>query len=250
MKKSKMCSYDPLLPTKLEQLPIELFRNIFEYLAPYDLILAFQNLNIRFSSIIRQIPFCLPNNAHMSMIIYRQYITKILPEYHSQIVYLHLAEGRCVDAVNWLVRTFEHHLFSSFANTLRAIKMVYINRDTLESLINHLYLVPQVHTLSLTLERHDYEPYYLSHAFYWSTIITSLPRLKSLSISNISFRYDLLVAPDYDRMALPIAQHLQALKIKECSLLLIATLINGGHVPHLRHLWVDSGWYIQQSRFV
>ncbi len=245
-----MCTYDPLLPTRLEQLPVELFRNIFEYLAPYELILAFQNLNIRFSSIIRQIPFCLPNNAHMSMNIYSQYITKILPEYRSQIVYLHLAEGRCVDAVNWLLRTFEHHLFSAFANTLRAIKMVYINQDTLESLINHLYLVPQVQTLSLTLARHDYESYYLSHAYYWSTIITSLPRLKSLSISNTSFWHDLLVIPDYDRMALSIAQHLQELKMEQCSWLLIATLINGGHVPHLRHLWVDSSRSIHPLRFV
>ncbi|CAF4287389.1 unnamed protein product, partial [Adineta steineri] len=80
--------------TLFEQFPVELIRSIFEYLSPLDLLNAFEELNSRFSSIIREHPLCLPNNRRMSLNVYEDYMEYVLPEYSSQIVYLHLSEHR------------------------------------------------------------------------------------------------------------------------------------------------------------
>jgi hypothetical protein len=75
-----------------EDLPVELFYLIFEYLAPHDLFFTFKNLNRRFTSILNQQPLCLPYNRYMNFDLYLKYISSIIPEHVSQIVYLNLSE--------------------------------------------------------------------------------------------------------------------------------------------------------------
>ena len=65
--------------SKFEHLAVELVHLIFKYLAPHDLLLAFKNLNRRFTAILAQQPLCLPNNQHMSHDLYLDYITSIVP---------------------------------------------------------------------------------------------------------------------------------------------------------------------------
>ena len=240
-------SYDPLSPTRFEDLSVELFREIFEYLASHDLIAAFDNLNSRFVSIIRQLPLYLPNNANMSIDIYRSYIVDILPKYRSQIVSLHLAEGRCIGAVDWLLCKVEDYLFSAFTTTLRVIKLIDIHRSTFESLINHFHLVHHVHTLSIHLDidmsnvdtlYYD-QSQYMEKAYYWPTIASALPKLQSLLIFYNECMFDSTAIFNYDHMTLPIAQNIETFTMNDCSWLLITTLLNNGHMPRLRRLFIN-----------
>jgi hypothetical protein len=253
----KMCD-NTWLPTCFEDLAVELIRIIVEYVATHDLIFAFENLNSSFVSIIRQLPLYLPDNANMSIAIYRSYITDILPKYRSQIGSLHLSERQSVDAVEWLLRVVEHNPLSAFTTSLRIIKIVDIRRSTLELLIDQFHLVPHVQTLSITLDMIQWtcadvyaDQYsYLQQAFYWPTIVSSLPKLRSLSISHNLYESYFGVIPDYNLMSLPIAENLHTLTIQEFPWLLITTLLNGGHVPNLRCLNLEFGSLFDSSWFV
>ena len=46
----------------LQDLPVELFHHIFEYLTPHDLLNAFKNVNRRFDIMLAQQPLCSSNN--------------------------------------------------------------------------------------------------------------------------------------------------------------------------------------------
>ncbi|CAF3253539.1 unnamed protein product [Rotaria socialis] len=75
-----------------QDLPVELFRHIFEYIAPHDLLNAFERLNRRFDIMLAQQPLWLPNNRQMSIQLYCHYLKKIVTKHPSQIVYLYLSE--------------------------------------------------------------------------------------------------------------------------------------------------------------
>ncbi|CAF4749003.1 unnamed protein product, partial [Rotaria sp. Silwood2] len=75
-------------PTLFEDLPVELFHVIFEYFAPHDLFMAFNNLNQRFTCILARQPLFIPNNRNMNISLYFDYLTSIIPNHLSQIVYL------------------------------------------------------------------------------------------------------------------------------------------------------------------
>ncbi|CAF1421910.1 unnamed protein product [Rotaria sp. Silwood1] len=87
----------------LEYLSAEIFYLIFTYLAPHDLLRAFKKLNKRFTTILIQQPLCLPCNRHMNLKLYLRYLTKIIPKYASQFVYLHLSERRAPHALNLFI---------------------------------------------------------------------------------------------------------------------------------------------------
>src|ERR1700734_4109266 len=120
--------------TLFEHLSVELFRLIFEYLAPHDLLFAFNNLNQRFTVILAQQPLYLPNNRHMNFNLYVKYITSIIPNHISQIIYLNLSERRAPHAVDLFLSVvpLEAHNWPA----LKAVTIEDVPCHTLELLLD------------------------------------------------------------------------------------------------------------------
>jgi hypothetical protein len=156
--------------TLFEQLPVELIRSIFEYLSPLDLLNAFEELNSRFSSIIRDHPLCLPNNRRMSLDDYDEYIEYILTEYSSQIVYLYLSEHRTPDAVqSFLFRMYDKKY--QFPK-LKAITIKDIPLDSYNTLL--FTFLPLFNFQSLTIDING-NYYHCSDYDQWTDIDFIVP---------------------------------------------------------------------------
>ena len=228
-------------PILFKHLSVELIRLIFEYLAPHDLLNAFEELNGRLSSIILQHPLSLPNNRRMSRDVYYDYILHILPDYSSQIVYLHLSERRAPHAVDSFLAELSHQSVSFPALKAMTIEDVPVR---VYNSVMHSFL-PLCHLHSLSIDLNGKHFHYYSEYHSWADIDFVVPLLNS--ISELRSLY-LRISPKYDRNymrdlrvtspRITTHSHLHTLSIDQCSLQLFVELLGKNRLPKLRHLHV------------
>jgi hypothetical protein len=229
--------------THLEDLCVELFHLIFEYLAPHELLQAFSNLNSRFTAILAQQSLCLPNNRHMTYELYRNCISKI-SVYASRIVYVRLSERYAPHAVDELLSEACDDPFTLPA--LKAATIEDLPPNTFISLIDESSLLTKVQSLSVNMS-HDcyhYSDYVHSTDLdYILPVLNNLPNLCSLSL-RISPGFSDGYLDDLKSIVPLIQVHpkLHTLSINECSRQLFVELLGHGHLPKLRCLNVVFTW--------
>jgi hypothetical protein len=223
----------------LEHLSVELLYLIFEYLAPHELLLTFQNLNQRFTAILAQQSLCLPNNRRMKFGLYIHYIS-LLPNYVSQVNYLHLSERRAPHAVNWFVS--EMPLDKLTWPALKAVTIEDVPCHILESLLYDSALLSHVHSLSIDIGHRRYHHSEYNEFTDFNILIpvlNCLPELRSLylRITTPSF---INYASKFDELcpSITIHRNLHTLKIVQCSRELLVKLLSNGHLLQLRRLRV------------
>ncbi|CAF3473579.1 unnamed protein product [Rotaria socialis] len=227
-------------PALFEHLPVEIIRLVFEYLSPHDLLDGFEELNSRISSIIRQHPLSLPNNRRMSMDVYDDYLTYILREYSSQIVYLHLTEHRAAQAVESFLDEMdrENFLFPS----LKAITIRDVPGGVYDALVDHVLEILNPSALSIHLNN---KLYHFSDYAAWNDIdflepvLNAIPQLCSLYL-RISPAYEKSYMDDLDIACSRINTHwhLHTLSIGECSCPMLMKLLGNNRLPKLRNLHI------------
>ena len=154
-----------------QDLPIELFRHIFEYLAPHDLLNAFERLNRQFDIMLAQQPLCLPNNRQMRIELYYHYLKKIVSKHASQIVCLHLSERSAPCTVDY---------FLSEVPSLKAVTIEDISRNVLEVLLYHCSFLSKIHSLSLDVGYHRFYCDQYDECFDFGIVIPVLHCLPQL----------------------------------------------------------------------
>jgi hypothetical protein len=226
-------------PTLFEQFPVELIRSIFEYLSSLDLLNAFEELNNRLSSIIRDYPLCLPNNRRMSLDVYNDYLEYVLPKYSSQIIYLYLSEHRTPEAVqSFLYKMHDQkYLFPKLKSiTIRDIPLKFYRSIFVD-------ILPSFNTLqSLTIDMNN-NHYHYSDYDEWTDIdfivpiLNSLPQLCSLYL-KISPTYNATYLNNVNMISSSMSPHihLHTLSIDECSRQLFVELLSKNCLPKLSHL--------------
>jgi hypothetical protein len=210
--------------TVLEDFSVELFEEIFVYLAPYDLLRAFENLNYRLSWMISGQKFGLPNNRGMSREVYSTYLTSILPIRPLQVVYLNLSERRAPNAVKWFLQ-MDTNLFCSFP--LRTLKIEGVSRQTFEVLLSRLHCFSHLHSVNIDIgDMRWYSKEYsnLSDVHYLLPILKTIPELRTLYLRQNPTCSSFCVYDEL-KLSLPIARHLHTLSINTCSYQLVVALL-------------------------
>ncbi|CAF1175117.1 unnamed protein product [Adineta ricciae] len=226
--------------TCLEDLPNELFYFIFLHLTPHDLLSAFENLNQRFQLMLAEQPLILPSNRWMRSKLYHDYLTKILPKYASQVVYLHLSERYCPGAVESFIS--EVSLDNALWPALKAVTIEDVSCEAFETLLDDCTSLFQIQSFTLISRSNQYyaDEYKKYEDFeLLLLILDSLTELRSLHLQNWKH------PPDYDSEELnqrlsdmQIHQNLQQLFISDCSGQLLAELLSNGYLPQLRRLQI------------
>ena len=223
--------------TQLEHLSVELFRLIFEYLAPHELFQAFDNLNSRFTAILARQPLCLPNNRRMPYELYQNYISKI-SAYAPRLVYLHLSERYAPHAVDELLSKV-----AGESLTLPALKAAIIEDlppNTFISLIEESSLLIEVRSLTFEMSEDCYHYSNYGHSIdmdYLLPVLNRLPNLCSLCLRMSPLFTEGFI--DELKSFVPFIKthpQLHTLSIDECSRQLFAELLGGGYLPKLRRL--------------
>jgi len=223
--------------SRLEDLPLELFHFIFDYIAPHDLLHAFKNLNKRFTTMLEQQPFYLPNNRMMSFKVYHTYFTEIIPDYASKVVYLHLSERHAPHAVDRFIN--EVPLDELIWSSLKAVTIEDIPRHLFET-INNSSLLTKIHSFSLDISAERYHHYEYEGLADYDIVIPLLNRLHELR--SLYLQIEFYMNNNYTAMFLKhchpmeIHQNLQSLSIDECSTELLIELLDDGHLPQLSRL--------------
>jgi hypothetical protein len=225
--------------TQLEDLCVELFRLIFDYLTPHELLQAFNNLNKRFTAIIDQQPLCLPNNRHMTYELYHDYVSKI-SVFASQIVYVHLSERYAPHAVDELLDEVCRDDDSFALPALKAVTIQDVPPDTFRVLVDESSLLIKAQSLTVDLSDDSYHHSDYVHSMdidYVLPVLNNLPNLCSLSL-RISPGFSDTYIDEMKRIVPLIKPHpkLQTLSINECSRQLFVELLGHDHLPKLRHL--------------
>ncbi|CAF4986031.1 unnamed protein product [Rotaria sp. Silwood1] len=224
----------------LEYLSAEIFYLIFTYLAPHDLLRAFKKLNKRFTTILIQQPLCLPCNRHMNLKLYLRYLTKIIPKYASQFVYLHLSERRAPHALNLFIS--EVPLDKSTWPKLQAVTIEDVPCHLFGTLLDDNSFLSNIHSLSLDIDHDRYHHSQYEQFTDFNIVVPLLnfyPQLRSLYLrigDRLSQNY--LSLFDQHCPRINIHQNLQILTIDECSRELFIKLLNDGYLPRLRRLSV------------
>jgi hypothetical protein len=194
--------------SRLEDLPLELFHFIFDYIAPHDLLHAFKNLNKRFTTMLEQQPFYLPNNRMMSFKVYHTYFNEVP-----------------LDELIW--------------SSLKAVTIEDIPRHLFET-INNSSLLTKIHSFSLDISAERYHHYEYEGLADYDIVIPLLNRLHELR--SLYLRIEFYMNNNYTAMFLKhchpmeIHQNLQSLSIDECSTELLIELLDDGHLPQLSRL--------------
>ena len=225
--------------TQLERLSVELLHLIFEYLAPHELLQAFNNLNNRFTAILARQPLCLPNNRQMTYELYRNYISKISC-YASQIVYVHLSERYAPHAVDELLDELCDDSFALPA--LKAATIQDLPPNTFLSLIEESSLLSKAQSLTFDMSLHDgcyhYSDY--RHAIdiaYILPLLNNLPNLCSLTLRILpSFSCGYIEGLNSIVPLIKTHPKLHKLSINECSRQMFVELLKHGHLPKLGRL--------------
>jgi len=227
--------------SQLEHLPIEILRIIFEYLAPHDLLFAFNNLNRRLTSILAQQSLCLPNNQYMSLDLYLDYINSIVLKHASQIVYIHLSERYAPHAVDFFWR--EPSLIKLTWSALKAVTIDDVPLGLLGILLYDSNILSNVHSLSINVSYGCFHYSQYKEVVDFAIIIPiliELPKLHSLYVrmNSIYNRYYLL-GLEQACPRIVTHQNLHTLTMVQCSRDLLAKLLDNGHLPKLYRLRVS-----------
>jgi hypothetical protein len=180
----------------------------------------------------------------MNFDLYLDYITSIIRNHVSQIVYLHLSERRAPHAVNWFLS--EVPLKTLTWPTLKAVTIEDVPPDALETLLKDSPILSNVHLLSIDVchDRYHYSEY--DECFDFGIIIPvlySLPELRSLYFRiapHLTSNYTSEL--DQHCPSMDIHYNLHTLTIVECSRELFIKLLNNGYLPRLRRLRVALAW--------
>jgi hypothetical protein len=163
---------------KFELLPNEILIECFEYLNAPDIFHSFDQLNYRFSNLIRTIPLHL-HFQHVRKSTVDQFCTKILsnPSIKRQIYSLQLSNRNTCIPIDTFLSIFSLDDFSH----LRSLIVIGITDDDIEKLIIILPLIPQL------ISFHSIDPQSKS-----SNPVTTSLMLKLQTLSTVSLSWDLL----------------------------------------------------------
>ncbi|CAF5221365.1 unnamed protein product [Rotaria magnacalcarata] len=114
--------------------------------------MAFDNLNQRVTCILARQPLFIPNNRNMNISLYFDYLTSIIPNHLSQIVYLHLSERYAPHALDYFISTVPLEAYSWPA--LKAVIFEDVPFHALETLLDDNFLLSQAHFLSIDIGAH------------------------------------------------------------------------------------------------
>ncbi|UJR10083.1 hypothetical protein I4U23_014305 [Adineta vaga] len=130
-----------MLLSKLEDLANETFLDVFDYLRPFDLIRAFNQLNERFEILIIQRRFHVNLSTNISFYDFNEYCSIILPNYRLSIHSIYLSNVETCGAISLFFRNFPR-LESIFPN-LRTMSFI----DPNENDFNHIVAIKQLNTI-------------------------------------------------------------------------------------------------------
>jgi hypothetical protein len=223
-----------MVVTVFEDLANELILEIFVYLAPYDLLRAFENVNCRLLCIFSKQKLCLPNNRGMSRQVYHQYLTSILPTRQSQIVSLHLSERCAPGAVQWFLDTCIY-LLPNFP--LRTLTIEGVSRQIFDLLLSKLHIFPHLQHMNIDIDMMQwYQDEYsnLPDIYYLFPVLKNIPQLQRFRFCRDSTGSSIVM---YENIKLfpPVAYHLHTLSIDSCSHELMIALLHSS-LPALRQL--------------
>jgi hypothetical protein len=172
------------------------------------------------------------------------YISSIIPEHVSQIVYLNLSERHAPHAVDWFIS--EVLLNTLIWSSLKALTIEDVPCHILESLLNDSPLLSNVHSLSIDIcfKRYHYSEYNDFADFgIIIPILNTLPELCSLykrmntrTYNNYTFELS------KDILFFNVHQNLHTFTIVQCSSELLIELLNNGYLFKLCHLRVSLSW--------
>ncbi|CAF0944974.1 unnamed protein product [Adineta steineri] len=142
--------------TNFYDLPNEIFRDIFDYLCPIDVINSFYGLNYRFNELIKTIPMKLKCNK-LNKNEYKRVLKHIVPKIKLQLYSLELGVlSKTIHSFNSEISIdlfTQSYNFTQFVN-LRCLSLTSPNLEQLKSLFQ---IIPNMLSLrSLRLLEHDY----------------------------------------------------------------------------------------------
>jgi hypothetical protein len=137
---------------KFELLPNELLIVCLEYLSIFDIFLSFDQLNYRFSKLIRKIPFQL-NFENGRKLTFDQFCTKLVlnPEIKRQIYSLKLSNKDTCGQIEEFLSRFSLNEFSH----LRSLKLSDIEDANIPKLKSMLPLLSKLSSVHM-IEDHEY----------------------------------------------------------------------------------------------
>ncbi|UJR11811.1 hypothetical protein I4U23_015991 [Adineta vaga] len=225
---------------QFEHLANELIQLIFEYLAAHELFYSFKKLNRRLTAIVKRQPLCLPNNRHMTLDVYYDYLTSIIPKHTSQFVYLHLTERYAPHAVEFFRREIPINKLTWFS--LKAVTIDDLPLGLFGLLLYDTTVLSHVHSLSLNFAfdcYHHSEYKIVADFAFIVPILTELPRLRSLYLRmHCIYSSTYLIGLERARPQFVTHRNLHTLMMKECSRNLLVELLDQGHLPKLCRLHV------------
>ncbi|UJR35664.1 hypothetical protein I4U23_028414 [Adineta vaga] len=136
--------------TCFENLPNEIYRDIFDYLCPWDIIHSFSELNYRLNQVIKDIPMKLKFDTSNKM-KYIRTLKRIVPKLTPQIMALDLGRSSTVDhcfpasfSSKIVIDLFTQlYNFTEFSQ-LRCLSLISPTNEQLESLF---FMIPNLSSL-------------------------------------------------------------------------------------------------------
>ena len=139
-----------------DDLPNEIYRELFDYLCSYDIIYSFFGLNQRLNCLIDSL-FMKISLKNFKRNQYKSFLKQILPDRVEQISALELGQANCfssvVDSEYRIDLFFQIFHLTQFSN-LRILSLISPNLEQLESVLSILPTLSSLHSLYL-LEHSD-----------------------------------------------------------------------------------------------
>ena len=142
--------------SNFDHLPNEIYREVFDYLCPLNIIQSFYGLNHRLDRLITNLPMKF-NFQNLNKIQYKRILKQILPKLIEQIVSIEFGPSSCFSSlfnsearIDLFLQSFH---FTQFSN-LRCLSLTSPSLNQLESLLS---LLPKLSSLrSLYLLEEDF----------------------------------------------------------------------------------------------
>ena len=232
----------------VDDLPVELFYEIFMYMQLHEILQSFSQLNRRISAILSRMKllrvFVGLNGMSVSLThLYRSHLSQ--PNVCDRLVSLCVSDEMSIGSGAWLAKHIQKF------TVLRQLSLIDIKRDAFESILDSLS--PAIPLLMFSV---DYSTYSragytfdgVPEGFYHDRIFRLLPMLR---VCHLRFRRILNEIMDYisllpnHRPFMPVetmALHLQTVVLSKCSRTFLGHLVR--HLPQLRRLTfaLDVPW--------
>jgi hypothetical protein len=234
--------------TTVDDLPVELFYEVFTYMQLHEILQSFSDLNQRIAAILSHMKllrvFLGLNGMSMSLThFYQSYLTQ--PNACDRLVSLCVSDEMSIGNGVWLAKHI--HKFTM----LRQLSLIDIKREPFESILDSL---PS--GLPLVMFTVDYSTYYraaytfegVPEGTYYARIFGLFPTLRVGHLRFWRYMYEIMdtrwLLPEHlpfmpiDRMALQI----QTVVLRQCSRAFLGHLLR--HLPQLRRLsfTLDAPW--------